>query len=61
MTSHYREPPKKKPAQAQEEQVMSEQIVVEKLGEGTYYPLCKATDRSMLLIFYSVLATCVTA
>ena len=59
MTSHYREPLKKQ--EQPQEQAMSEPIIVEKLGEGTYYPLCKTTDRSMLLIFYSVLAVCVTA
>ena len=58
MTSHYREPLKKK----EEPQVMAEQpVVIEKLGAGTYYPLCKTTDRSMLLVFYSVAAICVTA
>ena len=45
-----------------QEPVMSKQSdVVEVLGAGTYYPLCKVSDKTALLVFYSVSVICVTA
>ncbi len=54
--------PDHKSEQKQEPVMSAEKVkVVELLGTGTYYPLCKLTDESTSTLCASIVVVCLTA